>query len=84
MNDIREELSRYIKEEFEIAEDDQDFTMDVNLFDYGYVDSLDAANIISFVEGTYNIEVTQKDLMLNSMNTINEIAEFVEKKAGQK
>lgn len=82
MDDIKKTLLDYIKSEFEIDDDDQDFTDDVNLFDYGYVDSLGASSIISFIEMAYHIEVTQKDLMLNSMNTINEIAEFTKMKVG--
>lgn len=83
MGDIKQTLSDYIKTEFQIPDDDTDFTYDVNLFDYGYVDSLGAATIIAFVESKYNIEITQKDLMLNSMNSIDEIADFTERKAGE-
>ena len=82
MEDIRKTIADYIKNEFGVDDADRDFTYDVNLFDYGYVDSLGAATIISFIEATYNIEVTQKDLMLYSLSTINEIAEFAEKRLG--
>ena len=36
--------------------------------------------IIHFIEQTYNIEITQKDITLYPMNTIEEIAEVVENK----
>jgi len=74
--DVKEKIFGYIKEHFEIG-DDPDFTADVNMFDYGFVDSLGAIEIISFVENTWNIEITQQDLTLYSMNTVDEIAEVV-------
>ena len=78
---IAQEIHDYIVEKFRI-EIDEDFNNDVNLFDYGYVDSLDAMTILSDLEKNYKIEITQRDLMLYPMTTINEIAEAVESKLG--
>ena len=74
--DINMEIYDYIVNTFEIEADD-DFSADINLFDYGYVDSLDAMIIVSHLESKYNIEITQRDLMLYPMNTINELATVV-------
>jgi len=77
--DITKEIHDYIIETFEI-EEDEDFDGDVNLFDYGYVDSLAAMTILAFLEESFGIEITQRDLMLHSMNSINELAAFVKSK----
>ncbi|MCL2227200.1 MAG: acyl carrier protein [Oscillospiraceae bacterium] len=79
--EISKEIYDYIVKEYNI-EVDEDFTADVNLFDYGYVDSLDAMAIIAYIETNFGIEVTQRDLMLHPMNTINELAAFVSSKTG--
>jgi len=79
--DIGKRIYVYIVETFEIEEDD-DFNADINLFDYGYVDSLDAMTIISWLETTFEIEVTPRDLILFPMNTINELADMVKGKMG--
>lgn len=76
---VIETISEFIKEKFEIY-DDPDFTNDVHLFNEGFVDSFGAVEIINFVEETYNIEITQKDITLFPMNTVEEIAEVVESK----
>ncbi|MCX7771555.1 MAG: phosphopantetheine-binding protein [Clostridia bacterium] len=47
---IRTTISDYIRETFQVPADDEEFTGDVHLFDYGYVDSLGAAGIIAFIE----------------------------------
>ena len=76
---VTETISEFIKDKFEIG-DDPDFTNDVHLFNEGFVDSFGAVEIIHFVEETYGIEITQKDITLFPMNTVNEIAQVVESK----
>ena len=78
---IAGETKEFIKKRFSI-EDDEDFTLDANLFDGGFIDSMDATEVIVFLEERYGIEITQKDIILYPMNTINEIAEVVWKKLG--
>ena len=77
--DIVKEIENYVRETFEIG-DDPDLTLDTHLFDEGFVDSLGAVEIVAFVEEKFDIKITQKDLTLYPMNTINEIAEVVESK----
>ena len=78
---VQETISEFIKTKFEIG-DDPDFNNDVHLFNEGFVDSFGAVEIIHFIEQTYNIEITQKDITLYPMNTVNEISEVVEAKIG--
>ncbi len=79
MENIRETLNQFIREHFEIG-DDPDFTNDVHMFNEGFVDSFGAVEIIHFVEETYGIQITQRDITLYPMNTVNEIAAVVAKK----
>ncbi len=76
---VEKQLEDYIRERFDIG-DDPDLTRDTHLFDEGFVDSLGAVAIICFVEDTFSIEVTQRDLILYPMNTINEIATVIKSK----
>ena len=77
---VKDTLRDYIIEYAQIEPDDPDFGDDVHLFDYGFVDSLGATEIVLFLEETYHIKITQEDITLYAMNTINEIAEVVENK----
>ena len=56
--------------------------MDVHLFDYGYIDSFGAVELTSFVENKFSIKISNSDLVIHPLNTINEIAEFVFKRRG--
>lgn len=74
-------ISEFIKDQFEIG-DDPDFDNDVHLFNEGFVDSFGAVEIIHFIEQEFNIKITQKDITLFPMNTVNEIAAVVDSKIG--
>lgn len=76
---VQEKISEFIKEKFEIY-DDPDFNNDVHMFNEGFVDSFGAVEIIHFIEEEFDIEITQKDITLYPMNTVNEIADVVESK----
>lgn len=77
MEDIAKQLEAHIRERYEIEPDDEDFSLDVHLFDYGFIDSIGATALIAYIEQTYGIEVTNQDLMLYPLNTVNEIATFI-------
>lgn len=79
MNDIEARVYQFINQTFDIG-DDAEYTPDVNLFDYGFVDSLGAMTIITFLEENWSIEITQRDLTLCPMNTVREIAAVVASK----
>lgn len=79
MEEIKNTLSQFIRDRFEIG-DDPDFTDDAHMFNEGFVDSFGAVEIIHFVEETYNIQITQRDITLFPMNTVEEIAAVVAKK----
>ncbi|MDF2667831.1 MAG: hypothetical protein K0R67_137 [Paenibacillus sp.] len=83
MDTIMHELEQHIRTRYEVEEDDRDYTPDVHLFDYGYIDSIGATALIAHIEKTYSLQVTNQDLMLYSLNTIREIAEFIVKKTGR-
>ncbi|MFH5187515.1 acyl carrier protein [Paenibacillus sp. TAB 01] len=83
MQDLLQQLEDHIRSRYEIEADDDDFTVDVHLFDYGYIDSIGATALIAHIEKTYGIQVTNQDLMLYSMNTVREIADFIQQKTAR-
>ena len=79
IEEIRKTLDEFVRSEFEI-DDDPDYATDVNLFDMGFVDSLGATMILRFAEETFGVKITQKDISLYPMNTVDEIAEVIAQK----
>ncbi len=81
---VKDTLRDYIIQYASIEPDDPDFSDEVDLFDYGFVDSLGATEIVLFLEETFGVEITQADITLYPMNTIDEIAGVVERKLQEK
>lgn len=74
--EIIDVLDGYVKSRFEL-DGDPDYSTDVNLFDYGFVDSIGASEIIMFVEERFGCSISQRDISKYPMNSIKEIAEVV-------
>jgi methoxymalonate biosynthesis acyl carrier protein len=79
-SDIACKLRGFIREHFNVPETDADFSDDIHLFDYGYVDSFGAVELNSFVEQTFAIKVTPSDLIAFPLNSIREIGTFIAKR----
>lgn len=75
---IMQRLGDFIRTRYDIPAGDADFNEDVHLFDYGYVDSFGAVDLLTFVETTFDITISQSDLIAYPLNTIREIALFVQ------
>lgn len=76
LDEIIDILDKFVKKHFEL-EGDSDYSTDVNLFDYGFVDSLGATEIIVFIEEKFSCQITQRDISKYPMNSVKEIAEVV-------
>jgi acyl carrier protein len=77
IEDIKKSLYEYIKKTSDIPDDDDEYNYDVHLFDYGYLDSFGASDLMAHIEREYKIEIEQKDMLIYPMNTIQEIAEVI-------
>ena len=84
LDDVIGGLHRYIKCKFEVDEEDPDFTDDVHLFEYGYVDSFGAVDVLSFIHDQFSVEITDEDLVIHPLNTIREIATLVHQRLEEK
>jgi D-alanine--poly(phosphoribitol) ligase subunit 2 len=79
-SEIAEQLRAFVCERFKVPPNDADFTDDTHLFDYGYVDSFGAVELTGFVESQFGAKITDSDLIVHPLNTINEISSFVASK----
>lgn len=82
MDEILERLDGFIREQCEVEPDDPDYSVDANLFDLGYMDSMGAVRTVMFAEESFDVEISQRDITLYPMNTVREIAAVIAKKKG--
>jgi D-alanine--poly(phosphoribitol) ligase subunit 2 len=76
---VKAQLRDWIRDHFDIG-DDPDYTDDADIFDLGFVDSFGAVEIIAWIEDSFKVEITQRDIIVHGMKTVNEIAGVVESK----
>jgi len=76
---VKDRLRQWIRVHFDIG-DDPDYTDSADIFDLGFVDSFGAVEIIDHIETTYKIEITQRDIIVNGMKTLDEITAVVDAK----
>lgn len=70
-------LEYFIREQFQVAADDAQFSRRVHLWDSGYVDSIGVAEVIAFLEGTFHVTVPEEALFSPDFVNIDGIARIV-------
>jgi methoxymalonate biosynthesis acyl carrier protein len=74
---VLHQIDTFVRATFNVAADDPDFTSDVHLFDYGYLDSFGMNQLHTHVEATYAIKISNNDLVKYPLNTLTEISKFI-------
>jgi acyl carrier protein len=69
---IKNFLSRFLR--------NYDLQPDDDIFALGFVNSLFAMQLVMFVEKELGVQIEDEDLDLQNFNTINAIADFVQRK----
>ena len=82
--EITDDVRAFVKAKFDIDDADGSFNDDVHLFDYGYVDSFGAVEMIAYSEKKYAIQISNDDLVVNPLNTIREISAFIHRRLSER
>jgi acyl carrier protein len=77
---IRSAVRKFIEENFLFQIGEQTLADDQSLLDVGVVDSTGVLELVAFLEGTFQIQIADKDLTPQNLDTIQAIATFVERK----
>lgn len=74
---IAHELRQFVRTQFAVPQNDRDFSDDVDLFNYGYIDSLGAVELAHFIERQFGVTFTSSDWATASLDSIRNISGFV-------
>ena len=74
---IGDALERFIREQFEVRQEDPFFARDAHLYDAGYVDSTGVVELIGFVEATFGVKLEDQHIFSDSFTTIDGISAVV-------
>lgn len=78
--ELKEKIRAYIKRNLVVFEEDVSFTDADNIFELGFVNSLFAMKLVTFVEREFEVEIDNEDLDINNFKSVENIALLVEKK----
>lgn len=75
LNEVRE----FVVENFLFGEDDQ-LKDDTSFLESGIVDSTGVLELVSFLEGTYDISIDDEELIPENFDSLKNIAQFLKQK----
>lgn len=81
--EFKEKIRQFIEANLVVFEDEAEFTDSDNIFEMGFVNSLFAMKLVSYIEQEFTIEVDNEDLEISNFNSVDRIVGYIEnKKAG--
>ncbi len=72
---VKAELETYISE----ITSDKGIDSSTNLFEGGFLSSLDVLDLISYIEIQFNITLSEDDMTMENLSTINNMVSMIER-----
>ena len=77
MESIANRVETFVRTQFEVDPNDDDFDRTVDLYDRGYIDSVGFVELLAFLGQEFRVEIPEKDLLSDEFLTIDGIAIIV-------
>lgn len=71
-------LLRHVKESQEIPDNDEFYGPDVDLFDYGYLDSFGIVSFIETVDKVFGVDMSMVDFYADDFRTLKLLAHYID------
>lgn len=81
-NEARELLRNFIRENMDAFYDDSQLLDDDNIFEKGFVSSLFAMRLLTFIENTFSIVIPDSMIQINNFNCINSAISMIDELNG--
>jgi acyl carrier protein len=80
MSQITEEVKTFILDNFMFGQDADELEPEDSLMEKGIIDSTGVLELVGFLERTFDIEVEDEELIPDNLDSIGNIARYVERK----
>jgi acyl carrier protein len=80
MEQIRESLKKFILDNILFEDDENAVKYDDSFMQKGIIDSTGILEIVNFIEDEYEISVDDDELVPENLDSINNLARFIERK----
>jgi acyl carrier protein len=80
MDLVQQKLRAFIVDNFLFGQDGGELSEDDSLIEMGVIDSTGVLQLISFLEEEFNIRVEDSEVIPQNLDSLNRLAEFVQRK----
>ena len=77
---MREKIRAFIQSNLNVFDTEVVFTDEDNIFRRGFVNSLFAVQLISYLEKEFSIKIANREMNIANFNSVDKMVEFVERK----
>jgi acyl carrier protein len=75
--EVAARIEAYIRAQFNVSDHDGRFHRGADLFEGGYVDSVGVVELLEYVQGEFDVEIPEDDLLSDEFSRIDGIARLV-------
>jgi acyl carrier protein len=79
--DIKKQIRQYLAENFLFSSNGFNLGDDASLLEEGIIDSTGVLELVMFVEETFNVEVSDEEIIPDNFDSVNNLAAYVEFKS---
>ncbi len=80
MDDVKQQVREYVVENFLFGDTEVEFSDTDSFMEQGILDSTGILELILFLEETFDIKIEDDELIPENLDSLDNIARFVEKK----
>ncbi len=80
---VKQEIRKFIIDNFYYGQDDQSLTDDASFLENGIIDSTGVLELVSFIQEKYRIRVADDELIPENLDSLNNLSAFVSRKSAQ-
>jgi len=77
---IEEQVRGFITNNFLLGASAYNLKVDDSFFEKGIIDSTGVLELVSFIEETFDIKVTNEELIPDNLDSLNKIVPFIKRK----
>jgi len=74
------EIRRFVIDNFLMGQESDTLKEDTSFLEEGVIDSTGVLELVAFLEETYNIKVEDEELIPENLDTIRNIAQYLDRK----
>lgn len=78
--ELRDQIRKYIVENFLFGDEGPLKSDDQSLLDSGIIDSVGVMELVSYLEGDHGLQIQDEDLMPENLDSIADLAAFILRK----